>query len=147
MSEKDIAFKMIRTNIIHKRVTEGYLSQLGVYQGQHRMLMHLAKHEFKSQKELADEMKVSTATIAIGLKKLEKCGYIIRENDSKDGRLNKTVITDKGQKVVNDSVKICDMINKKMFEGFSRQDFELYEKYLSIIENNLLKLEEENRNK
>lgn len=145
MKEKDIAGKMIRTNIIHRRITEKLLESTGVYQGQHRILMELAKHEYYSQKEIAVAMKVSTATIAIALKKLEKNGYISKVTDEADNRLNKIHITAKGQQVVDDSVKIFERIDKKAFEGFSEEEKSGFYSMLDRLEINMAELEEELR--
>lgn len=145
MSVKDIACKMIRTNIIHRRVTENSLSGIGVYQGQHRMLMELARHDQISQKQLSEIMKVSTATVAIGVQKLEKGGYITRTADESDGRYNKLKITEKGLKIVDESVKIFACVDDAMFTGFSDEELRIFEKCLGMMEDNLLKYEEEKK--
>lgn len=143
MDEKDITGKMIRTNIMHRRIVENMLGDTGVYQGQHRILMELSKHQHHSQKELAIAMKVSTATIAIALKKLEKNGYINKVMDKDDNRLNTIVITEKGQRVVRDSKNIFDGIDKKTFSGFTDEEKEQFYGFLDKIENNLMSIERE----
>ncbi|MFQ9934566.1 MAG: MarR family winged helix-turn-helix transcriptional regulator [Lachnospiraceae bacterium] len=147
MIESENVCKMIRTNIIHRRIVENSLEGTGVYQGQHRILMRLAEHEYHSQKEIAIAMKVSTATMAIALKKLEKNKYIEKNMDTEDNRLNKIIITEKGQKVIEDSKKILDDIDRKMFQGFSDEDKQKFGKMLEIIEQNLIDMEKEKKKK
>lgn len=142
MKEKEITFKMIRTNIIHRRITESCLEGVGVFQGQHRILMELSENEYQSQKEIAAAMKVSTATIAIALKKLEKNGYINKIMDEEDNRLNKIVITQKGQNAIEMSRQLFDDIDSTMFEGFSNEEKNKFVNMLDRIEENLLKYEE-----
>lgn len=142
MNEKEITFKMIRTNIIHRRIMESSLEKVGVFQGQHRILMELSENEYHSQKEIAAAMKVSTATIAIALKKLEKNGYINKITDEEDNRLNIIVITEKGRNVVEMSRQLFDDIDSTMFAGFSNEEKKNFINMLDRIEDNLLKYEE-----
>lgn len=142
MNEKEITFKMIRTNIIHRRIMESSLEKVGVFQGQHRILMELSENEYHSQKEIAAAMKVSTATIAIALKKLEKNGYINKITDEDDNRLNIIVITEKGRNVVEMSRQLFDDIDSTMFAGFSNEEKKNFINMLDRIEDNLLKYEE-----
>lgn len=145
MNEKEITFKMIRTNIIHRRIMENCLEGVGVFQGQHRILMELSEKEYESQKEIAAAMKVSTATIAIALKKLEKNGYINKTMDKEDNRLNKIVITEKGQNAIEMSRQLFDGIDSAMFEGFSNEEKKNFVNMLDRIEDNLLKYEEKKK--
>ncbi|HCS74075.1 MAG TPA: MarR family transcriptional regulator, partial [Clostridiales bacterium] len=48
------------------------LDETGVYQAQHRLLMAISRKPYSSQKKLAEAMQVSTATVAVSLKKLEQ---------------------------------------------------------------------------
>ena len=142
MNEKEITFKMIRTNIIHRRIMESCLEKVGVFQGQHRILMELSENEYHSQKEIAVAMKVSTATIAIALKKLEKNGYINKIMDEEDNRLNIIVITEKGRNAIEMSMQLFEDIDNGMFDGFSNEEKKNFVYMLDRIENNLLEYEE-----
>lgn len=147
MNEKEITFKMIRTNIIHRRIMESSLEKVGVFQGQHRILMELSENKYHSQKEIAAAMKVSTATIAIALKKLEKNGYINKITDEEDNRLNIIVITEKGRNVIEMSRQLFNDIDSTMFEGFSNEEKKNFINMLDRIEYNLLRYEENKKGK
>lgn len=145
MNEKEITFKMIRTNIIHRRIMENNLEKIGVFQGQHRILMELSENKYHSQKEIAAAMKVSTATIAIALKKLEKNGFINKIMDEEDNRLNIIVITEKGHNAIEKSRQLFDDIDSTMFEGFSNEEKKKFVNMLDRIEDNLLNYEEKKK--
>ena len=106
ISDKKIIHQLINFTVKHRRLMQYYLDETGVYQAQHRLLMEIARNPRASQKDLARSMDISAATVAVSLKKLEKGGYIKREVDEKDNRLNKITITEKGNKVVKRSKEI-----------------------------------------
>ena len=95
--------KYMRISRHHRAVMERMLSTTGVYRSQHKILMTISHNPNISQKELADRNEVSTATIAVSLKKIEKGGYIKRLVDEKDNRYNQICITQKGQEIVDKS--------------------------------------------
>ena len=101
------------------------------------LLMFVSDNPNVSQKELARMYGVSGATMAVSLKKLEKRGYIRRLVDQEDNRCNQICITDKGRKVVVDSVKIFRHIESRMFEGFSENDMKVLGELLDRIYGNL----------
>ena len=131
--------KYMKINRIQRSVIERQLGKTGVYRSQHQILMFVADSPNVSQKEIAAKYGVSTATIAVSLKKLEKGGYIRRIVDEKDNRFNQICITEKGRKVVDDSVKTFTRIDNRMFEGFSEEEFKSLEQLLDKVFHNLEK--------
>lgn len=132
--------KYIQTNKRHKRALEAQLKATGVtdvHRSQHQLLMYVAENPKASQKELARLQHVSTATIAVSLKKLEQGGYLKREVDSRDNRYNQIEITGKGMDVVEKSIRVFDQMEKAMFRGFSEEDFQILGRLLDRIYDNL----------
>ncbi len=147
ISNKEIVRQIICFAMKHRKIMQNYLDKTGIYQAQHHLLMKISHNQNASQKELSSSMDVSAATIAVSLKKLEKGGYIKKEMDQGDNRLNQITITEKGNKVVEQSRQIFDLTHQKLFEGFTEE-----EKYnLSILmrklDANLLRMEDEIKSK
>lgn len=103
------------------------------------MLMCISDHPNVSQKELAEKSKVSAATVAVSLKKLEKGGYIRRVVDERDNRYNQLCLTEKGQRIVEKSKQIFLDVDKSMFDGFSPEELEKMEEFLDRMYENLEK--------
>ena len=139
--KKTIIGKMIRNNIMHKRIVEKRLESTGVFQGQHRILMELSALKYDSQKDIAKTMNISTATITVALKKLEKSGFIKRNTDDLDNRLNKIEITDKGMEAVDKSREIFKKLDNEVLYGFTEDEMDNLLNYLDRIENNLKDIE------
>lgn len=116
--------KLVITCRLHKRIVEREINQLGLHGSQHHLLMHLANHETVNQKELASQLKVSPASVAVSLKKLESEGYITKEMDQEDNRFNKITITEKGKNMVEKSRQVVVKLDEAAFDGFSEMEVE-----------------------
>lgn len=121
----------------HRTVLEHRFSKTGVYRSQHQILMYVAHHPNASQKEIAEQYKISTAAIAVSLKKLEKGGYIRRAVDEKDNRYNQIDLTEKGREIVDISEAIFNEVEEEMFHGFTSEDFKNLMGYLERVSSNL----------
>lgn len=89
------------------------------------ILDHHGDHgEIASQRELAQTLRVSQATIATSLKSLERLGYVEKRLDDRDNRRNRVAITPKGVAAVKQCFEVCDEIDRRMMEGFSLQERE-----------------------
>lgn len=135
--EQKILNRYFRLNRLHRKVVEQELNATGVYRSQHRLLMCLAKNPHISQKELAERQEISTSAIAVSLKKLQQGGYIQKELDQRDNRFNQICITEKGQKVVEESQNIFQRIEEEMFRGFSDEELKAFGGALDRICGNL----------
>lgn len=137
MKREDLSFRIVDVAHKHRCVMERLFNSTGVFQGQHKMLMCISDNDFYSQKEIAGHMKISTATVAVSLKKLEKGGYINKLVDENDNRLNKIILTKKGKDIVENSREMFAKVNKEMFKDFSDEEKENLKSYLDRIEANL----------
>lgn len=124
----------------HRMLLERHLNRNGLFRGQHQVLMCIFKNPDTSQKELARFHNVSTAAIAVALKKLEKGGYVERMTDREDNRFNKVKITEKGYYEVEQSLDFFKSVEKGMMEGLSESDKEALYGYLRKISLNLGKM-------
>lgn len=89
------------------------------------ILDHHGDHgEIASQRELAQALRVSQATIATSLKSLERLGYVEKRLDDRDNRRNRIAITEKGAAAVKQCFEVCGEIDRRMMEGFSSQEKE-----------------------
>ena len=140
---KGIVHQLIGFAIKHRKIMQSNLDQTGVYQSQHRLLMKISHNQNVSQKDLAGFMEVSAATIAVSLKKLEKGGYIKKEMDQGDNRLNQITITEKGKKVVEQSEQIFSSTDREVFEGFTEEEMDTLSFLLKKLDANLAKMEDE----
>ena len=135
--ESRVIEKFIKVNKRHRRALDGKLNSTGVFRSQHQILMFIVDRPGVSQKELAEQLGVSTATVAVSLKKLEQGGYISRIVDPRDNRYNQLCVTEKGKEVARCSVSIFEEMEKVMFKGFTQEEFQLLGQLLDRVYDNL----------
>ena len=130
---------MIRTDHMHKALIDSRVRTLGIHRTQHRILMHLARHDkLPSQKELADCLDVTPAAITVTLKKIEKDGYV-EKTLGQDNRYNELRITEKGRELVKKTKKIFSEADSSMFEGFTDDELDTYVSCLEKLQANIRK--------
>ena len=143
ISNKKIIHQLISFAIKHRKIMQYYLDETGVYQAQHRLLMVIAHNPNASQNDIAKMMDVSAATIAVSLKKLKKEGYIKKEMDEEDNRLNKIALTEKGNRVVEQRRQIFETTDQKVFDGFTEEEKNTLSVLLQKLDDNLVRMEDE----
>lgn len=85
---------------------------------------HGDQGEIASQRELAQVLRVSPATIATSLKSLERMGYVEKRVDQNDARRKRVIITEKGIMAVKQCNEAFAEIDRRMMEGFTSQEQE-----------------------
>ena len=133
----ELVEKYFMANKLHRMYLGRELNKSGVYRSQHQILMFISRCPNASQKEIANRQHVSTATIAVSLKKMEKGGYISRVADKDDNRFNQICITPKGQAVVEGSEKIFKKVENALFAGFTDEELDQFEGFLDKVRLNL----------
>jgi DNA-binding MarR family transcriptional regulator len=112
----------------------------GLSKATHPFLLFALKNAEKdkplSQKEIAEKLGVAPPTAAVSIRRMEKAGLLAKRADREDSRRNCITITPKGEKLVKECKEAFDDIDRRMFEGFSRQDQEnMRSYYLRMIRN------------
>lgn len=136
---------MIFVSQMHHRKIEKLVDKTGLHRAQHRMLMTLSDRAFDSQAELAAMLEISTATVAVSLKKLERDGYIRKTAKAEDSRANFVQLTEKGKQVVENSREIFEYIDKQAIKNFTEEELVLLRTYLKRMYDNLSEINEKGR--
>ncbi len=113
---------------MHRSLFEKQMSRLGIHRSQHRILMYLAEHPDlrPSQKEIAEVFHISSAAVAVTIKKLESGGYITKSVLQKDNRVNEVCITPKAIAIVEQTKEIAKKMEQNIFADFSKDELEAF---------------------
>lgn len=106
--------------------------------GQLPVLEYIMKHDGCTQVELAEEMMVSPASVALSTKRLEKAGLLVKKIDPSNLRCKHLFATDKGREMALKCHEAYQALAKQMFQSFDRQELEQMVSYLKRMARNLL---------
>lgn len=135
--ETHLAWKIKDIHHQHANLAQIVHGARGLYMGQPRILITIKELEGASQKEIADQLHVTPASLAMSLKRLQKAGFLDRHTDSKDTRINKIYLTAKGLEVIEACRSQMVWIDQEMMTGFSDQEKDQLADYLNRIHINL----------
>ncbi len=138
---KKVFVKMLKLDRMHRNIAENFVSSMGIHRSQHRILMYLSKNkDCNSQKQIADEFSISSAAVAVSLKKLENGGFIQRNISENDNRFNKIELTEKGREMVYKTKKAFSQLDIKMFSALTSDECSALEESLEKMQASLKEL-------
>ncbi len=125
---------------MHHNCMKAEFNKRGLSEASHPAILFVLKHEINdtlaSQKEIADLIGISPATVAISIKRMERSGLIQKVADPNDLRRNLITITEKGLTLLAECEKAIDDIDVGMFKGFSSEERQLLKTfYMKMIHN------------
>lgn len=82
------------------KMTHPKFEEIGLYPGQPQLLKTLLKDNKKNQRELAKELMIKPSTLTVMVQRMEKQGFIKKEQDKEDLRKSVINITDKGIEIL-----------------------------------------------
>ncbi|MBN2861456.1 MAG: MarR family transcriptional regulator [Sphaerochaetaceae bacterium] len=115
-----------------------FLSDVGLYPGQFFVLQILSDHpEELSQKEIGAMLMIKPSSVNQIIVNLEKASFITRSHDTKDRRVMRVAITEKGEDILKQGKKKYDLIQNKTREGISSDDLTGFDRIASMMIANL----------
>ena len=100
MDNRSLVHEIITLNVTHRYRVGKAASSLGLYFGQPSILEFILQNNNCTQKELAEHLHISPASVATTLKRMEKSGFIERIEDKSDTRKKRLTVTEKGENVL-----------------------------------------------
>lgn len=89
-----------------------------------------------SQKEIADNLHMSTPTVAVSIKRMEKEGLVFKAADEADLRRNLITLSEKGCMLADEAQDAFDYVEKSMFNNLSAEECaQLKKLFLRIVSN------------
>lgn len=88
-------------------------------------------------KDLAKHFKLKHSTVSGILTRLETGGFITFAPDEKDHRLKSIILTEKAEEAHKRSFQAFDMLEKKMLDGFTKDEADLFYLFLMRAADNI----------
>ncbi|WP_298670048.1 MarR family winged helix-turn-helix transcriptional regulator [uncultured Methanofollis sp.] len=132
-------------SIIHRThhiVIDERMKRFGLSSGQLFTLLHLAHEQGITQETLVRRFRVDRGTVARAVRKLEDAGYISRTVDPDDRRAVRIFLTDRGEEIIPEIVRIDREWEEEVFAGLTDEERTQAERTLVTIAQNSLRLAE-----
>lgn len=125
----------------HHRTMRRYFCSIGMFNGHPHMLFHLGRQPGMTQKELAQKLEISPASVAISVRRLEAAGLVRREGDEKDGRITHLYLTPAGQELDAACAHGRDFLIDTTYRGLSEEELDTLYALLGKMTANLQEAE------
>lgn len=135
---RELMHKLVTLSVLHRYYIHQNASAAGLYAGQPPVLEYLKQHGTVVQKQIADALHVSAASVAVSIRRMEKNGLVSRETDSADMRCNRVGITPAGLRALDDFDAVCHELDSRLFSGISQEELQCFDKILGRMTANLL---------
>jgi DNA-binding MarR family transcriptional regulator len=116
------------------------ISAKGLHPGQVPMLRLLANQGGLSQREIAARLHVKPPSVAVSIKRMESAGLVVRSADTKDQRVTRISLTQKGEEILEDIKKDFGRSQDILVQGFSEAEECLLRRFLLQIIKNMEEL-------
>ena len=119
---RKLAWKLDSLFLLRRTLLTKTALNTGLYFGQLPVLAYIANNEGCTQKEIADWLKVSPASIALSTKRLQKAGFIEKKVDQLNLRRNMLSITPKGNETAIQCREGMIRFDEQMFDCLSEEE-------------------------
>lgn len=120
-----------------RKLLKPYFDQIGLTQGQPRVLLCLSKKEHITQKELANMCLLDEATVSRALDRLCSQEFVVRVPHPSCRRSYLITLTDAGRQKANQVLNLFAGMEKILLKGFSDEEAELFKNMAVQIIGNL----------
>ena len=129
-----------RREIMRGRRQHGYHhGKCDAHPTQMPLLAFLAAHDGCTQREIAQEMCIAPATVAVSVRRLVASGFAKKLGNEQDARTTRICITEKGASEAQRANEEIYQLSQKELSGFSQAEKEQYLEYLIRIRDNIKK--------
>ena len=133
---RDVVGRMLQVDILRRICLQKAASESGLYFGQLPILQFISEHPGCTQKEIADRTGVTSASIALSTKRMQKAGLLTKTIDAQDLRCNRLELTETGVEYMRKCVRKFEEVDRISFRGFSNEELETLTGLLDkILEN------------
>lgn len=108
----------------------------GLYPGQPALLKTIRQLAPCSQSQLARALGVSTSSVGVSIKRMQKAGYLKKEPDPKDLRYNTISLTPAGEKICRQAEDEDEALARRRLEGFTDAEIQQFASFLERIRDN-----------
>ncbi len=138
--ERNFGFLFADISRLARREFDRRVRDLGLTRAQWLFLYYLARQPGCTQSELAEILQLEKITISRQAERLEKAGWIARDDRANDGRAYRLKLTARARGTIRELDLRADRLRDDYLEGVSVQNRQILLTELTVIKKNLLRL-------
>lgn len=138
--ERNLGFLFADISRLARREFDRRVSDLGLTRAQWLFLYYLARQPGCTQSELAEILQLEKITISRQAERLEKAGWITRNDRANDGRAYRLKLTARARGTIRNLERRADRLREEYLEGVSSPHRRILLSELIVIKKNLLRL-------
>ena len=128
------------------RKSKNYFNQVvseeGLFAGQHHIIMMLERVGCATVSQIAEEMRTTSATASVSIKRLEKAGFVEKRSSDSDARITKIYLTDKALAVTQRIKAKMDEAEESLTQGLTQEEKYQLSDLLDKVVNNIISQKE-----
>lgn len=128
------------------RKSKNYFNQVvseeGLFAGQHHIIMMLERVGCATVSQIAEEMRTTSATASVSIKRLEKAGFVEKRSSESDARITKIYLTDKALAVTQRIKAKMDEAEESLTQGLTQEEKYQLSDLLDKVVNNIISQKE-----
>lgn len=128
------------------RKSKNYFNQVvseeGLFAGQHHIIMMLERVGCATVSQIAEEMRTTSATASVSIKRLEKAGFVEKRSSESDARITKIYLTDKALAVTKRIKAKMDEAEESLTQGLTQEEKYQLSDLLDKVVNNIISQKE-----
>lgn len=122
------------------RKSKNYFNQVvseeGLFAGQHHIIMMLERVGCATVSQIAEEMRTTSATASVSIKRLEKAGFVEKKSSDSDARITKIYLTDKALAVTQRIKSKMDEAEESLTQGLTQEEkYQLSDLLDKVVDN------------
>lgn len=122
MENRLLGSKLIAVNILRRNQVLSHTTDCSIYPGQLPVLEIILSSPGLTQREIAEKLRVTPASVALSTKRLQKNGMLEKRVDSDNRRCNRLYATAFGEAAAQIHRKCFDEVDAVTFAGFSEEE-------------------------
>lgn len=134
---KRLNWQLRRLEMMRRVIGDGITTQAGLQRGRLPVLDYVRFHEGCSQREIADFLHVTPASITVTVRRMEQDGLLTRTPDAQDQRVMRIHATPLGQKKAEACREAFGRVDALMLRGLSDEEIEHLRATLEKLFDNL----------
>ena len=127
---RDIIGNLERFHLLRKLFIQRSMINSELHFGQFAVMNYIYDHDGCTQADLAENLKVTPASIATSTKRLQKAEMITKRIDEDNLRCKHLSVTDKGKAEIVQSRRLFDDYDSRLFSDFTDEELSVFNQCL-----------------